>query len=87
MNLAADMAFATDMVFTNDMALPNEDKFIPATRPWSSGNGRIRYERSHDDQKEIDICLECPLSECMDCYRHKKFRFSYLAVEKRGRRT
>ena len=74
------------MTLSNDMALHKEDLFIKATRPWSGGNGRTRYERANDDQREIDICLECPLTECMDCYRHKNFRFSYLAVEKRGRR-
>ena len=71
------------MTYPNVLTAPKEDRFIHASRPWSGGAGRERYERACDDQREIDTCLECPLSECMDCYRHKKFRFSYLAkIEK-----
>lgn len=65
----------------------HDDGYISASRPWSGGGGKARYER-HEDQREIDTCLECPLSECTDCYRYKRFRFSYLArVERRDKRT
>ena len=54
-----------------------------AVRPWQSAfsepNSDLRKDRRQEPQREIDTCLECPLSECMDCYRYKKYRFSYLA--------
>lgn len=53
-----------------------------ATWPWA-----FNYDDSHDrrldrhkvSQKEIDICLECPFAECINCLRYKKHRFAYLA--------
>lgn len=54
-----------------------------AVHPWNSiyahTNSDVRRERHDENQAEIDICLHCPLAECTDCYRYKKYRFSYLA--------
>jgi len=74
---------------------PTEKRMVAeirnAVRPWDSAfarfNSDTRKDRKKEPQREIDTCLECPLSECMDCYRHKKFRFAYLSEEKHGRRV
>lgn len=66
---------------------PEEKKLVSeirhAVHPWNSvyahTNGDVRRERVASNQEEIDICLGCPLAECTDCYRYKKYRFSYLA--------
>lgn len=66
---------------------PDEKRLVSeirhAVHPWNSvyahTNGDMRRERVASNQEEIDICLHCPLAECTDCYRYKKYRFSYLA--------
>ena len=60
---------------------------VHAVRPWDSflaerdtDKRRQRKERP-ESQEEIDLCLECPLSDCIDCYRYRTFRFSYRKKE------
>lgn len=51
----------------------SEYGYITATKPWSSSYADVlnhQTDRLSDlfmDQKQIDMCLNCPYPECIEC--------------------
>lgn len=51
-----------------------------ASFPWSERKSKSRQEeyRQTDSPLRISKCLECPFSECVNCYSDKRSAFAIL---------